>query len=217
MTAAPLAATLPDRARSRGPAPARPVGPSGTGPGRAPGGAPGPGTGPRGASGPSEARSLLALAETAALLYLEVEAGLRPMRSARPLLDPALLERLADVWVRGGSRRHLLRIAGRRTAPDRYDAVAVVSDGARTGAVALGLRRTSGRWRLVEALRPEDGALPEVEQPAVPVAAAEPIDDEPIPAAARAVAERAAAVGRAVGLLGPEDARWRARVPVATL
>ena len=100
------------------------------------------------------------LAKAFVLLYLEVEAGRRTRRQLEPLIHPRLAATLAAVWVRPGTRGHLHQMSGARTAHDRFDAVAVVRRGDRYGAIAVGLQRVRGRWRVVEAARPEDGRLP---------------------------------------------------------
>lgn len=138
---------------------------------------PGPaGPAPRGPAGPRPGRpdarprsrrpddicnaELADMAKAFVLLYLEVEAGRRSRRQLEPLVHPRLAAALAAVWVRPGARGHLHHMQGSRTAPDRFEAVAVVRRGPRYGAIAVSLQRFRGRWRVVDAARPEDGRLP---------------------------------------------------------
>jgi len=130
---------------------------------------------------------LEAMVRAFVVLYLEVEAGRRSRRQLQPLVHPRLAAALATVWVRPGARGHVHQITGSRTAPDRFEAVAVVRRGHRYGAVAVGLQRFGCHWRVVDAARPEDGRLP---APAFWVGPPEEWDDQPDPFAASGVAGR---------------------------
>lgn len=149
---------------------AHPVGPAGPGP-RGPAG-----RRPRRTAAeaprrrPPDAR-LHEAARSFAALFLEVEAGRRSRAQLEPLMCPVLYATLAPCWVRRGAPGRLAALRGTRTAEDRYDAVALVRRGSRSTVLAIGLQRRGGRWRVVQAARPEDGLLP---PPAFPVAAEEP-------------------------------------------
>lgn len=125
------------------------------------------GTGPHRSRGPGRPTrpTLRALAADFVRLFLEVEAGRRPTDHLLPLMDPLLYAALEGRWVRRGPAGQLVRVTGVLTAPDCYDAVAVVRRGERYGAIALRLLRRRGSWRVSDANRPEDGPLP---APAVP-------------------------------------------------
>jgi hypothetical protein len=75
-------------------------------------------------------------------------------------MDPVLFVRLAPVWVRPGPVAVVVAIQGRQ-AGVTFDAVALLRRGARVGALCLRLELGPAGWRVVEAARPEDGALPE--------------------------------------------------------
>lgn len=143
------ATARPDPAGRAG---SRPTGPAGTRPGRGrgrPGGA------------PRRPVRLQDLAATFALLYLEVESGRRPPRQVVRLMDPRLAAQLERIWVRPGEPGQVVSVTGQRTGPASYEAVAVVRRGRRCGALALRLARRGGRWVVAEAIRPEDGVLPD--------------------------------------------------------
>lgn len=105
--------------------------------------------------------TLRALAADVAQLYLEIECGRRPWTQARHVLEPRLAAQLEGVWVRPGTPGRLLAVTGSRTTADVYEAVAVVRRGPRVGAIAIRLVRRADRWLVAEAVRPEDGPLPE--------------------------------------------------------
>lgn len=134
--------------RGNGPAGPGPSGPAGRRPQ------------PRRAAAPGKCR-LSDLARNVAQLYLEVEAGRRPAAQVARLLDQRLSYQLEGVWVRGpASPGRVVRVNGRLTHAECYEAVALVRRGERFGALALQLRRRDGRWAVTEASRPEDGPLP---------------------------------------------------------
>lgn len=117
------------------------------------------GPGPPGAAG-ALSKGRLQHARTFALLFLEVEAGLRPRRQLLPLMVPRAFETLAPVWVRRGPPRQLLQLA--LFAPDRSGlaAVALASPPrGRPAAIAFALRHASTGWLVTHAWRPEDGPL----------------------------------------------------------
>lgn len=152
----------PGRTRSRslaggaGPAPA---GPAGTTPAGPAGRRPATTTRDAGARRPGAARTDDALRELVvgfARAFLEVESGRRPRRQLRPVMSVELASRLAPRWVREGlPPGRVVRVSGTRTAPGRYEAVAIVARGDRYGALAVSLARRRGAWLVVEALRPE--------------------------------------------------------------
>ena len=93
-----------------------------------------------------------------AVLFLEVEAGLRPRRQLIPLMTPGAFTQLRSVWVRGAPPRRLLRLAACAAGPSTVDAVALAAPPrGRTAAIALTLRRTGEHWLVASAWRPEDG------------------------------------------------------------
>jgi hypothetical protein len=100
-----------------------------------------------------------------------VEAGLRPRCHLHAFLDPLLLARLEQVWVRPGPVGVVVRVEGASTGDDRFDAVALVRRGERYGGIGVRLVRTGKAWQVTDLARPEDGCLPE---PAYPV----PIEDD---------------------------------------
>ena len=114
-----------------------------------------PSTGHAGCS-PATVPSLLGLVAGFVAVYLEVEAGDRPRRHLRDLM-------VSDAYLRIGSRvpgtarpRAVVRLRGRLTTSDRFDAVVLLRDGERVGALAVGLRRTPTGWRVADVARPED-------------------------------------------------------------
>lgn len=145
---------------ARGPAGTAPRGPAGP----RPAGRSATAHRPRGTRGPHRRGTTgtdpAALAVAFGTLFLEVESGRRSRQQLEPLLDPLLYATLAPFWVRPGRPGRVVGGTGVRTGDDRYDAVLVVRRGERVGAVAVALRRWSGRWRVERAARPEDGVLP---------------------------------------------------------
>ena len=112
------------------------------------------------------------MARAFAVLFLEVEAGLRPRRQLRRLIDPELFARLDGAWaLEGNPAGRLLGLRGSVAAPGRYEVVALVARGRRVTALAFRLRRGAGGWQVDELCRPERGPLPE---PAYPVPRDEP-------------------------------------------
>ena len=96
-------------------------------------------------------------------LYLEVECGLRPWGTLRRAVHPQLLLRLIPVWVRPSPHPpRLLSFTGTRTASDQYSGVGVVQRGDRCGAVSVELRCGRNGWQVTNAIRPEDGPLPDL-------------------------------------------------------
>lgn len=128
--------------RPLGPAGGAPAGPAGRGPRRS-------------ARDHDEDGLLLDLARRFATAYLEIEAGRR---------DPRQL--MAAGWARNPSRRaishpattpgRVVSVAGTRTLPGRFDAVAMVRRGDRLGALAIHLSRHEHDWVVVDARCPED-------------------------------------------------------------
>lgn len=128
-------------------------------------------TQPRPPREPLEQR-LPRMARAFTVLFLEIEAGLRPRRHVRRLMCPVLYARLSDVWIKpGGEVARVLSLHGQRDAPGIYDVVATVDRGSRVTAVAFRLRRGAGGWSVEDLVRPEDGDLPD---PAYPVPRDEP-------------------------------------------
>ncbi|WP_370327817.1 Rv3235 family protein [Euzebya sp.] len=107
-------------------------------------------------------------------LYLEVEAGLRPARHLRPFLAPDL--RL-DLAVRG---RPGPVPAVVRTLTQRHgavcEAVVLLADRGRVGALAIAVRCQDHRWRVTDIRRPEALAPPAAPDPAGAVEAVEVIE-----------------------------------------
>lgn len=103
----------------------------------------------------------LPLALAFAQLFCEVECGRRPRATVHPLMTPHLAAKLARVWVRGGPMRRPIGARGLRLGPDAFEVVVVVRGRDHVGALGLRLERRGRGWKVVEATRPEDGALPE--------------------------------------------------------
>lgn len=115
--------------------------------------------------GPESEEDLRRLALAYAQLYLEVESGLRPRHAVEPMMEPRLCAKLKDHWLRPGPLRTPAAVRVQRCGPDCFEAAVSVRGVRRSGALALRLERREGRWRVAEAGRPEDGALPEGEVP----------------------------------------------------
>lgn len=112
------------------------------------------------------------MARAFAVLFLEVEAGLRPRQQLRRLIDAELYARLDGAWILDGDPAgRLLGLHGRAVAPGRYEVVALVARGRRVTALAFRLRRGAAGWQVDELCRPERGPLPD---PAYPVPRDEP-------------------------------------------
>jgi hypothetical protein len=99
--------------------------------------------------------NLLALVRQFAVLYLEVEAGRRGDRQLSALLSPWLRARLVIPPRPGACAGSLHALAGARSGPDRFDAVAVVRRGPRYGALAVCLEQTLRGWLVTRAGEPE--------------------------------------------------------------
>lgn len=122
-------------------------------------------TAPEPARAPESEIELRRLALAYAQLYLEVESGLRPRHAVEPMMTPRLCARLQAHWLRPGPLRRPTAARVSRFGPDCFEAAVSVRGARRSGALALRLERRGGRWRVVEAARPEDGVLPEGELP----------------------------------------------------
>lgn len=103
--------------------------------------------------------TLRRLAWDFAQVFLEVEAGCRSRRQVEPLMASDLVTRLSSVWVRPGPPGRVVAVRGSLSAPDRFEAVAVVRRTRRYGALGLRLARTGGGWVVTDASRPEDASL----------------------------------------------------------
>jgi len=138
-----FARVLPSRPLGvQGPVGPAPVGPAGRGPGRPP--------------RTADDDGLLALVRRFVLLYLEVEAGRRELRQLAGLITPRLALRLSGAAGGGGVAGRLHHVAGVRSRPDSFDAVAVVRRGDRYGALAVRVVARRGHWLVDQAWRPED-------------------------------------------------------------
>lgn len=107
-------------------------------------------------SGTPDPERLVALV---ARVFLEIEAGRRPLAQLEPLLAPSLYARLRRQARRPHRCRGPVEVRSTgvsRTGPDTCDAAVVVRRGARAGSLALRLERRAGVWRVVELGRPED-------------------------------------------------------------
>lgn len=119
---------------------------------------------PAGRAGPADTRPPAApdperLVALVARVFLEVEAGRRPLSQLEPLLAPSLYARLRRSTHRPHRCRGPVEVRSTgvsRTGPDTCDAAVVVRRGARAGSLALRLERRGGAWRVVELARPED-------------------------------------------------------------
>ena len=112
------------------------------------------------------------MARAFAVLFLEVEAGLRPRQQLRRLIDAELYARLDGAWLLDDEPAgRLLGVHGRSVAPGRYEVVALVGRERRVTALAFRLRRGAAGWQVDELCRPERGPLP---PPAYPVPRDEP-------------------------------------------
>lgn len=121
------------------------------------------------------AQRLATLARGFVSLFLEVESGRRPRAQLAALMTPMLYARLSEVWVRGGSPGSVLSVQVAGEGPAGVDMVALVRRGARCGAVALRLVRSSRGWLVDDVALPEHGPLP---LPSYPVQVDEPQDDD---------------------------------------
>ncbi|CAN5334220.1 hypothetical protein BH23ACT9_BH23ACT9_23430 [soil metagenome] len=86
-------------------------------------------------------------------LYLEVEAGLRPARHIRPLLAPQLQPVVGNCGRQGRTPDVLtVRIQSRH---DVCEAVVLLRERGRVGALALSITRQEQGWRIADVRRPE--------------------------------------------------------------
>lgn len=131
---------------------------------------------PATAGPPPGADRLTRMAWAYAVLFLEVEQGLRPRQQLRGLMCPVLYLRLSEVWVRADGRRTRVRaLHAVRPTPGQLEVVAVVDRGTRVGALGFRLRRRGDGWRVDDLVRPELGPLPD---PPFPMPSAEEDADE---------------------------------------
>ncbi|HSK25146.1 MAG TPA: Rv3235 family protein [Egicoccus sp.] len=117
-----------------------------------------PGRGPRrdGTDGPRPQ----ALAALLVGVWLEVRAGLRPLRQLEPLVTPVVYRRLARQMpgVRGlAPPARVSRVRACTPAAGVCEAAVTVTANGRTTAIAVRLERHLGRWRAVELTAPEAG------------------------------------------------------------
>lgn len=99
------------------------------------------------------------LARAVAHAFLEVEAGRRPLSQLRPVLSPAVWQRLRPLLRPGGTCPGADAVVSVHTAQPRADvcdAAVVVRRGSRVGALTIRLERHEKAWRVVELARPED-------------------------------------------------------------
>lgn len=108
---------------------------------------------------PTDEAALHRLARDFAQVFLEVESGCRSRRQVEQLMASDLVARLSSVWVRPGPPGRVVTVRGSLSAPDRFDAVAVVRRRRRYGALGLRITRSGRGWVVTDASRPEDGML----------------------------------------------------------
>lgn len=109
------------------------------------------------------------LAAGAALLFLEVEAGRRPVTQLRVVVSPGLYRRIvrrrtttarpAGV-LPGPTERAILSVFCQAPTDDVAEASVIIDRGGRVGALAVRLERRDGGWRAVELTAPEEGVPP---------------------------------------------------------
>lgn len=128
--------------RPLGPAGGAPTGPAGRRPQRT----------PRDDVGREDAH-LLDLARQFAAAYLEIESGRRGARQLRAVGWGRTLVPPAATRVTAPGR--VVSVAGARTLPERFDAVALVRRGERFGALAIRLADHAGTWVVDDAGCPE--------------------------------------------------------------
>lgn len=93
-------------------------------------------------------------------VWLEVRAGLRPLRQLEPLVTPVVYRRLGQQMPSVRELAPPARVSRVRACSpgvDVCEAAVTVSAGGRTTAVAVRLERHLGRWRAVELTAPEAG------------------------------------------------------------
>ncbi len=104
------------------------------------------------------------LAGLLAVAWLEVRGGRRPLHQLRPLLTPAVDQRLAHQVARGRDRAtnltRIRRIHATRPSDDVCEAVVLLDHAGRTTAIAIRLERRAGRWRAADLSAPEAGLPP---------------------------------------------------------
>ena len=103
---------------------------------------------------------LLRLAWAFARVWVELEAGRRAHHQLAPLASPRLRRRLQALPALPGPVGSVAKVLGTRTAPDRFDVVALVRRSPRAGAIAFRLACLQGAWTVVTFCRPEDGQCP---------------------------------------------------------
>lgn len=117
-----------------------------------------PGRGPR-REGTERPRPQ-ALAALLVGVWLEVRAGLRPLRQLEPLVTPVVYRRLAQQMpgVRAlAPPARISRVRACTPAADVCEAAVTITANGRTTAIAVRLERHLGRWRAVELTAPEAG------------------------------------------------------------
>ncbi|MBS3942130.1 MAG: hypothetical protein KG028_14315 [Actinobacteria bacterium] len=117
-----------------------------------------PARGPRtsGTDGPRPQR----LAGLLVGVWLEVRAGLRPLRQLEPLVTPVVYRRLRQQLPGVRDLAPPARVSRVRVcspAPGVCEAAVTVTANGRTTAVAVRLEHHLGRWRAVELTAPESG------------------------------------------------------------
>ncbi|MEX2503942.1 MAG: Rv3235 family protein [Egicoccus sp.] len=93
-------------------------------------------------------------------VWLEVRAGLRPLRQLEPLVTPVVHRRLVQQMpgVRGlAPLARVSRVRACSPTEGVCEAAVTVTANGRTTAVAVRLERHLGRWRAVELTAPEAG------------------------------------------------------------
>lgn len=101
-----------------------------------------------------------ALAALLVGVWLEVRAGLRPLRQIEPLVTPVVYRRLGLQMPRVRELAppgRVSRVRACSPGDDVFEAAVTVTAGGRTTAVAVRLERHRGRWRAVELTAPEAG------------------------------------------------------------
>lgn len=104
-----------------------------------------------------------ALAQLLVGVWLEIRAGLRPLRQIEPLVTPVVYRRLGQQMPGVRALTPPLRVSRVRAycpTGDVCEAAVTVAGDDRTTAVAVRLERHLGRWRAVELTAPEAGLAP---------------------------------------------------------
>lgn len=133
----------------------RPGGGAGTGPSNR-----GPRNAPRGIG--AGGRRLSAAVCAFAVLWGEVQRGLRPLRSLQPLLGAELLDRAEQAPLRGHVPGRVIACTGMRTAPHTHQWVVLLARGDRTTALCITLRRdgAAAPWKVTDLGEPGSPPLP---------------------------------------------------------